>query len=86
MVQRPDRRVSGRRKTRGGSGHRFFRVLPCGWGLFAFGTEDEAAAAVETINGDYSQHCRTAREIAVEHFEATKLIREILSVAGLMVE
>jgi hypothetical protein len=64
----------------------FSEFLPCGRGLFAFATEDDAAAAVEAVNSDYAQHCRTAREIAGEHFEATKLIREILTRADLVVE
>jgi hypothetical protein len=59
----------------------FSRLLPTGEGLFAFGNADEALGAVEAINSDYPRHCRAARAIAEEYFEARavagRLLRDI---------
>ena len=39
------------------------------------------AAAIEEVNGDYRRHCRAARAVAEEHFEAravaTRLLRDL---------
>lgn len=56
----------------------FSEFLPCGEGLFAFETIDEAGAAIETIAGDYARHCRAARRIAEEYFAAEKVIGKLL--------
>jgi hypothetical protein len=61
----------------------FANVLPTGEGLFAIEDVGEAAAAIEQINGDYEQHCRAAREIAREHFEARTVARRLLEDTGL---
>ena len=57
----------------------FSNVLPTGRGLFGFGSEDEALAAVETINSDYEGHCRAAKELAREYFNYDVVIPKILS-------
>jgi hypothetical protein len=57
----------------------FGKVVPTGEGLFAFETADEALAAVEEINADYPRHCRAARAIAEEHFEATVVAGRLLT-------
>src|SRR5213076_1198138 len=44
--------------------------LPDREGLFRFSTLAEAAAAFAAINGDYEHHCRAARRLAKEHFDA----------------
>jgi hypothetical protein len=61
----------------------FSNVLPTGEGLFAVNDVDEAAAAVETINGDYRRHCEAAREIAAEYFEARAVAARLLEAVGL---
>jgi hypothetical protein len=61
----------------------FSNFLPTGEGLFAFTTTDEALAAIETINSDYRRNCETAREIAEEYFEASKIADRLLRDAGL---
>ncbi len=55
--------------------------LPNGEGLFRFSTLDEAAAAIEALNKDYARHCRAARALAQEHFDARKVTTRILDVA-----
>jgi hypothetical protein len=61
----------------------FGKVIPAGEGLFAFETIDDALAAVEEINRDYRRHCRAARAIAEEHFEATAVAGRLLADLGL---
>ena len=55
--------------------------LPHGEGLFRFSTMEEAVNAFETINADYEKHCRKARQIAEEFFDATKSVEKILNTA-----
>jgi hypothetical protein len=57
--------------------------LPCGVGLMAVRTADEAAAAIEEITADYERHSRRAREIAKEHLEASKVLGGFLREIGL---
>ena len=52
----------------------FASVLPTGEGLFAFDTMDEILAAFESIESDYAHHCRAAREIAEEYFDANQVL------------
>lgn len=52
----------------------FGDALPCGEGLFAVGTVDEAAAALDVVLTDPARHSRAAREIAVEHLGSAKVL------------
>lgn len=61
----------------------FSAHLPCGEGLFAVRTVDEAAAAIEAIQGDYERHSRRAREIAVEYLDAPKVLGGFLRELGI---
>jgi glycosyltransferase involved in cell wall biosynthesis len=61
----------------------FDAVLPTDAGLFPVTTLDEAVAAVEQIEADYPRHRRAAREIAREHFEATRVLGELLGAIGI---
>jgi GT2 family glycosyltransferase len=63
----------------------FSNVLPTGEGLFGFSTMDEVLAAVEEVNGDYERHCRAAREIAREYFDADRVLADMLDKLGLPV-
>jgi hypothetical protein len=47
-------------------------------GLFAFSSLEEIREAVQAINADYALHSKAAREIAREHFEATKVLASLL--------
>jgi hypothetical protein len=58
-------------------------VYPCGEGLFAFTTCGEALEAIEAINADYERHCRAARTLAEEHFEAAGVASRLLRDLGL---
>ncbi len=57
--------------------------LPCGRGLFAIHTVEEAAEAIKEINGNYRNHSRWARELAVEYLDANKLLKKFLQELGI---
>jgi len=61
----------------------FGRVLPTGSGLFAFTTEDDVLAAVDSIERDPAGHCRAAREIAHDYFDAERVLQSLMERAGL---
>jgi hypothetical protein len=52
--------------------------LPDGEGLFRFTTIADAVAAFEAIDADYERHCRLARRLAEEHFDAKAVTSSIL--------
>jgi hypothetical protein len=54
-----------------------------GVGLLPFRSLGEVAEAVKMINADYTRHSRAAAEIAREHFEAEKVLRDLLDRAGI---
>jgi hypothetical protein len=56
--------------------------LPCGAGLFAVTTEDEAADAIASIESDYGKHSRAAMEIAREYLDAKTVLAGFLAEAG----
>jgi hypothetical protein len=59
----------------------FSRWLPTGTGLVAFGTPEEALAGIADIDRRYAVHCRAAREIAEEYFDARTVLPELLESA-----
>jgi hypothetical protein len=61
----------------------FSKYLPVGEGLFGVRTVEEAAAAIDEINRDYERHCRAARRLAEEHFEARAVAARLLDAVGL---
>ncbi len=61
----------------------FSKFVPTGRGLFAFGTVEEAVAALEEINRDYSDHCRAARDVAAGYFDSDLVLGELCREAGL---
>ncbi len=56
--------------------------LPTGEGLFAFTDADEAAAAFAAVERDPRRHARAARRVAEEHFDATRVLDDLLAEAG----
>jgi len=57
----------------------FSEDLPCGEGLFAFRSIDDAAAALHEINRDYRRHSQAARRIAEEHLDASRIISRVIA-------
>jgi GT2 family glycosyltransferase len=60
----------------------FGNVLPSGAGLFGFESPDEALAAVEEIDADYTRHASAAREIAREYFSHEVVLGKLLDDLG----
>ena len=56
--------------------------LPCGEGLFAAATADEAAEAVEAIAAEPERHSAAARRIAEEHLAAERVLGGFLEELG----
>jgi hypothetical protein len=56
--------------------------LPCGEGLFAVRTVEEAASALEEVERDYARHSRRARELAHEFFDAGPVLARFLDELG----
>ncbi len=52
-------------------------------GLLAFRSLGEIVEAVKRVNADYAKHSRAAREIALESFEAEKVLESLLDRAGI---
>lgn len=61
----------------------FSAHIPCGEGLFAARSVEEAAAAIEEIESDYERHSRAARELAVEYLDARRVLGEVMQDLGL---
>jgi hypothetical protein len=61
----------------------FSKVIPCGSGLFAFSSIEEAAAALEEIEADYGKHQNAAREIAAAYFSHSVVLEKLLRDVGL---
>ena len=60
----------------------FSDYLPCGEGLFAFTSPDEAASCAIEVAGDLGRHSRAARAIAHDYLDAKIVLRSVLSGVG----
>jgi hypothetical protein len=56
----------------------FSEHLPCGRGLFAVDTMDDAADAIEQIRTNYETHSKAAREIAKEFLATRRILGQLL--------
>lgn len=56
----------------------FSRHLPVGEGLLAFSTLEEAVAGAQSIDRDYAEHRRAARELAERHFDSDLVLDRLL--------
>ncbi len=52
-----------------------------GSGILSFNSPEEAIAGIEEINSRYEFHCRCAREIAEEYFDANKVLPRLIECA-----
>jgi len=57
--------------------------LPCGHGLLAVESADEAAAAIEDVCAHYDRHARRAREIACEFLDTSRVIPRLMDQIGI---
>jgi hypothetical protein len=56
----------------------FSKLLPCGEGLLAYRTLEEAVLAIRRIRDGYKAHCRAARAVAEEYFDARRVLTDLL--------
>ena len=56
--------------------------LPTGNGVFLFSDMDDVLEAIDIMNADYHHHARAARQVALEHFEARKVLGQMLDDIG----
>jgi hypothetical protein len=56
----------------------FADILPTGRGLHAFSTADEAAAAIEAVEGNYEREAAAAREVARAYFDARDVLTRLI--------
>src|SRR5215468_725314 len=61
----------------------FGNILPTGRGLFAFRNMEDILTAIDTIESNYEDHCRAAREIAEDYFAAEKVLGSVMERVGL---
>ena len=59
----------------------FSAVLPVGEGLLTFRTLEEAVAAIKEIEANYARHAKAARALAVEYFDAAKVLTQLIDEA-----
>ena len=57
----------------------FSSVIPAADGLLPFNTLDEAAEALCRVETDYGNHAARARQVAAEHFDSDKVLRQLLA-------
>jgi hypothetical protein len=55
--------------------------LPTGAGVRGFSTLEEAIGAVEAVDRDYAHHCRAARAVAEEYFDASRVLPPLIDAA-----
>jgi hypothetical protein len=60
----------------------FSRYYPVGDGLLAFRTMDEALDGVVQISTSYAKHCRAARRLAEQYFDAAKVVGSLIEEIG----
>jgi hypothetical protein len=56
----------------------FSKWLETGLGVLPFRNLEEAIEGVRNIDCDYPQHCRKARDLAVEYFDSSKVLSSLL--------
>lgn len=61
----------------------FSEHLPCGDGLFAVATAEDAAEALREVSANYEHHSRAARSIAREFLDAPRVLGRLLDEIGM---
>ena len=60
----------------------FSDLIPTGEGLFAFTTPEEAEAGLQAVTSAPQRHGDAARRVVEEHFNATKVLQDLLDKTG----
>jgi hypothetical protein len=61
----------------------FSRTLPVGRGLLAFSSMQDAVSGADAIMANYDEHAIAARRLAVDHFEAGRVLARFCEQAGI---
>ncbi len=61
----------------------FSDLFPCGEGLLAFSSLEEAAGALDRVEADYARHQAAARDIACRYFGSDTVLFDMLERVGL---
>jgi hypothetical protein len=56
----------------------FSDFLPCGEGLLAYRTPEQAIKNIKTLGDNYERHCRSARKVVEEYFDAGAVLSNLL--------
>jgi hypothetical protein len=56
----------------------FSKYIPTGKGLIPFNNMNETLNGIKEINYNYEMHCKSARRIAENYFDSTKILKEML--------
>lgn len=56
----------------------FTEIIETGSGLLSFGSPIEALFGIDEINSNYRKHCKKAKEIAREHFNAKSILKSLI--------
>jgi hypothetical protein len=62
----------------------FSTILPTGDGIVPFRTLDEAVSGLNRVASAWKRHSRAARDIAVEYFDAERVLARLIDRAGMM--
>jgi len=60
----------------------FSRWMQTGSGIIAFASPHEARAGIESVSREYERHCRAARAVAQEYFDARRVLPSLLERAA----
>lgn len=60
----------------------FSEWLSCDGGVLPFGTLEQAIEGIRAINSDYQFHCRRARMVAEEYFDANRVLVPLIEAAA----
>jgi hypothetical protein len=74
--------LPGSGRARDNAEHRVREIRTCGRGSHGL-CPDDAVEAIKEVNRDFTRHSRAACTIAVEYFDALKLLDEMAEVIGL---
>ena len=59
----------------------FSRLIPCGEGLLAFSSVEEAARMIEAVENDYDRHSAAAVDVCRKHFDACHVLEDLIAQA-----
>lgn len=54
-------------------------TLPIGDGLMVFSTPDQAVAAIQDVSSSYERHCFAARDLAINYFDSTNILNNLIA-------